>query len=452
MLRLKNPTYLEISLLVLAVILLLVWILPNTIALRNTCLIGGGIISLILMMFYYKPFQIKHFLPLLVLLGLPVWLYVHYRFFPVDIKLQWYDLSGTWLRVTMGILIAFSLGKILVKKPSLGMWIYVPYIMIILITIILYSETALQNHQFVVRFFTGLFKTKIAGAYFMVFTCLMSYGLLLILTKTQSGRSKWLSILRLSCIILICLSFAICLLIQSLIGIVFCALMGFVCVVLIIFKNNHSKFLSLTLFSCLLALFLMFIQYDAKYEGKLANLKNDILISLDIEKNKTWSRSNDVADMPDPIDQNGRTVNRSTYDRTSWFIKGTELLIEHPLGTGFSWSAFSHYMTIEYPGTLAVKTHSAWLDFALGVGIPGLLLVWTAIFLTLKKAFSKLQSHSSDNNAWIVIFVIIGISLFWLVGEVSEREFIEHFFFIIALSASYLGHLQNSSSEIKSKQ
>lgn len=187
------------------------------------------------------------------------------------------------------------------------------------------------------------------------------------------------------------------------------------------------------------ALLVIFIQYDAKYEGKLANLKNDFLISLNIEKNKTWSRSNDVAGVPDPIDKNGRTVNLSTYERTSWLIKGSQLLTENPFGTGFSWSAFKYYMAKQYPGSTVEKTHSAWLDFALGVGLPGLFLTWSAVFLILKKAFRQLKSPNNNEDSWVIIFVVIGISLIWVVGEVSEREFIEHFFFVLALSVSYLG-------------
>ena len=118
----KNPTYLKISLLVLVVILQFIWPLPNMIAIRNTCLIGGGFISLFLILFYFKPQHVNHHLPLLTLFSVPIWLYLHYLWVPVDLKLQWYDLSRTWLRVTLGILITYSLGKVFVNKPIWGNW------------------------------------------------------------------------------------------------------------------------------------------------------------------------------------------------------------------------------------------------------------------------------------------------------------------------------------------
>ena len=330
MFRLKDPIYLEISLLVLVVILQFIWPLPNTIAIRNFCLIGGGFVSLLLIFLYYKPKHINNHIPLLILLGVPIWLYFHYFWIPVDLKLQWYDLSGTWLRVTLGVLIAYSLGEVFVNRPWCGKWIFFPYLLLALITAILYGEAAIQLQKLVLLGFTGLFKTKISGAYFMVFTCLVSYGLILALNNNENkhnGRSRFLNF----CIIIfISLSFTICLLIQSLIGVAVCTAMGIICVFLILFKSKNTKLLALFLITSLLALFLLFIQNDEKYEGKLANLKNDVLISLDINKNEAWTRTIEASTIPFPIDQNGKVVNTSTYERTSWFIKGSQLLIDHP--------------------------------------------------------------------------------------------------------------------------
>jgi len=369
----------------------------------------------------------------------------------VDLKLQWYDLSGTWLRVTLGILIAYSLGKILFKNPRWAKWIFFPYLLLAIISAILYAETSIQLHKLVVLNFTGLFKTKISGAYFMVFTCLISYGLILTLNSNihnkQTSRGKFLTFCVIICI---CLSFAICLFIQSLIGVSVCTLMGLVCVLCILFKNKNAKFLALILLTSLFTLFVLFIQYDAKYEGKLANLKNDVLISLDINKNKNWTKTIESSNLPIPKDQNGRVINGTTYSRVSWIMVGTQLLIEHPFGTGFSWSAFKYYILLAFPDSQVEKTHSGWLDFALGVGIPGLLLTWTAIVLTLKKAIQELKGPTHNLSNWIVIFILIGMSLLWVVGEVCEREFIEHFFFMIALSASYLGHLENKTINMHS--
>ena len=118
------------------------------------------------------------------------------------------------------------------------------------------------------------------------------------------------------------------------------------------------------------------------------------------------------------------------------------LLVAHPFGAGFSSSAFRHYMVIEYPSTSVEKTHCGWLDFSLGVGLPGLFLTLSAIFLVLKKAILHINYLTNNSHLYIIIFFLIGMCFFWMVGEVSEREFIEHFFFFIALSSSYLSHIK----------
>jgi hypothetical protein len=80
------------------------------------------------------------------------------------------------------------------------------------------------------------------------------------------------------------------------------------------------------------------------------------------------------------------------------------------------------------------------VDFTLGVGIPGLILCWGAIALTLLMGFSQISKRSSlglPQILWpyITIWGLGGITLLWIVLEVSEKEYIEHLFFMI----SFLG-------------
>ena len=433
---------LELFLLVLVVILQLIWGLPHTIALRNFCLYGGGVVSLLLIVFFYGKIQLKNHIPMILLLAVPAWLVFHYIFLPVNLEKQWYDISGTWLRIFSGIVIAFSLGKLLTNSPHYFKWVYLSYVILIVGSIILFFKQAYVSHQWIFAF-SGIFKTKIACAYYSFFLCLLTFG---ILSKNQSSKIKTSLVSQLFFFTVLIACIFSCFSVHSLIGVTFCILMGVVCSFLMLnnFGTNHrlQNMLALALPVFLIVSTFAFSQYDKKYEGKLMHLKNDVVISLNIDQNKTWSRSTSVAGIPDPVDQNGRHINVSIYERTSWLIKGWQTLSDHPLGSGFSWAAFRHYMAIEYPGSTVDKTHSGWLDLALGIGLPGLFLTWSAIFLILKQAFALLKAPYHDNQSFIIIFFLIGMCLFWLAGEVSEREFTEHFFFFIALSSSYLSHFR----------
>jgi len=108
-------------------------------------------------------------------------------------------------------------------------------------------------------------------------------------------------------------------------------------------------------------------------------------------------------------------------------------------------------------------THSAWIDYTLGVGLPGLFLTWLAILGCLQiyqrslKTRNSLQKIDPDLNKsfnlrinnvssyplingqlidYCGFWLIFGIAFYWLVGEVSEREYIEHYFFLITFTAS----------------
>ena len=150
--------------------------------------------------------------------------------------------------------------------------------------------------------------------------------------------------------------------------------------------------------------------------------------------------------MPDPVDATGRPIHGSTYERVSWFIKGVQIIQAKPLGNGLSHLAFGHYMRAEYPNSLVLMTHSAWIDYTLGLGLPGLLLVWAAIGMVLGRSFSlqsllgtPVYSGAVDHSffrgwiAYIAPWLLLGMLGFWFVGEVSEREYLEHYFFLIAL-------------------
>jgi hypothetical protein len=116
-----------------------------------------------------------------------------------------------------------------------------------------------------------------------------------------------------------------------------------------------------------------------------------------------------------------------------------------------------------YPNSKALMTHSGWIDFALGVGLPGLFLTWLAILVCLqncqrslktryflqkidqdsKKSFNLKINNSSSYpliNGQLLnccgFWLILGIAFYWIVGEVSEREYIENYFFLITFIAS----------------
>jgi hypothetical protein len=49
----------------------------------------------------------------------------------------------------------------------------------------------------------------------------------------------------------------------------------------------------------------------------------------------------------------------------------------------------------------------------------------------------------------IALWLILGMFFFWIVGEVSEREYLEHYFFLIALFGMSLAAPQKKMNSSK---
>ena len=101
-------------------------------------------------------------------------------------------------------------------------------------------------------------------------------------------------------------------------------------------------------------------------------------------------------------------------------------------------------MAQNYPGSVTTKTHSGWLDFALGAGLPGFFFVSIGIFFAFKNLF-KIKNEKSIPLIFFASFWMLGgiWILFWP-GELSYREFIEHYFFLIILFGVATSNITNT--------
>jgi len=121
----------------------------------------------------------------------------------------------------------------------------------------------------------------------------------------------------------------------------------------------------------------------------------------------------------------------------AWARAGLELLAEHPFGYGLINHSF---------GAMAIKpregfhqpdsknrgsTHSGWLDFALGFGILGLLLVWIPLMVSFWRA-RKRTDFWSRYATWAI--PVVGFT--YLTTEVCTAHFIE---LLLFLSAMFFG-------------
>ena len=407
----------------------------------------------------------------------------HYQFISTLKEEQWNEIDSTWLRTTFSIILGFCAGLIIRKHPYYFLFFMVGIIVLPSITTGLYfSQVDLQN-KWMLNGFVGVFKGKFSGVYFVLCQVLFGFACLSAVFFSPN-RSKLLMLGMSTLGGLLILSGTINGIVFQALNLILIAGLGALIFMFLVLSRSIYQFVKRrmrwlpimfpgVILSILLAAFYGFYLYDKHHEQKLINLIGDIQVATQLEKNQTWIR--DGRSIPEPVDEKGRVINGSTYERTSWFIRGAQFIAQNPWGNGITHMAFGYYMRDTYPGSKAPMTHSAWIDYTLGVGLPGFFLTWMAIVLCVRSCMIYLNhvfSRSERNypnikikNAFfqnksdeLVLFnqkfipfsgiwLILGLAFFWIVGEVSEREYIEHYFFLISFFSSCVPLLVNKIDE-----
>lgn len=440
---------LESLMMVSSIALLLSWPLGHTIALRNISLVLGFFASAIWLMLMRPKITLRNLTPLLLLLCVPLWLVIKLLFFPVAPSIQWAELSSLWLRVILAVPFAYVCGMLINRHP---------FFLKLLITVsCVYPLIPLAIDLYVQ--FSGsawrpappyVFKTKVSGVYWLMWSCSLGYALMHHLLLINNGHQKQLQIKKWSIIVLATyltfFSLVDFFLLNALNGLLIGLAAGSVLVLIYIRRAlslaqlKHPLLYLATLMIILgglLGVGATYKERSADYNNKLAPLYWDIKASLDLDKTRTWQRSDQVRGLPEPINDRGQVVNISTYERTSWLIKGFSTLLQRPLGTGYTSGAFHYFMTQQYPGSTVQKTHCAWLDLGLGLGIPGLIFLYLAIGGILLSAYQALQAGQFGINV-AILWMLSTMFVLWWPAELGEREYIESLFYMVALFAGAL--------------
>jgi hypothetical protein len=189
-------------------------------------------------------------------------------------------------------------------------------------------------------------------------------------------------------------------------------------------------------FLCLVVCILGFVGWGLKLHAQQnsawTHLIADAKVGMDVDHQNFWKNRNLYPAIP--INEHNVAVEQSTYERTAWFTVGMRLLEERPQGYGltqhsFGWMAGERWPDFYSPiGSLRGMTHSGWLDLALGIGIPGVLL----ILIPLGAAWYR---SLGMNTLWgsYVSWTIPVFTLTYLTTEViGAKHFIELMVFITA--------------------
>jgi hypothetical protein len=363
-------------------------------------------------------------------------------------------LQSLWLRSLLALILGSALGLMGRQSHKLRLAILLALVLFPLMTYYLgfFSGGSTTHAPF-----DGFYKSKAAVSYFLLFPLMISFGCMqyLVLGQKVLSKAPWvLATLWCFCILSVGGSLFGFFYSKSLNGLLIAGIFTLIFSLALVggvTKSRLSKGFVILLSACLLTLAAGSLVALAKHDSKLTNIFQDAYLGTQINTYSNWQNSVDKPWVP--IARDGHLVNQSTYYRVANLLNGARFIGEHPLGIGFTYLPYGYLMKQKYPDTQVTHTHSGWVDFALGQGLPGLLLIWLAVLMTFKLGLQSRRDATElggGSQLWgyITIWVAGGIFIAWVVNEVSEREYIEHLFLIIALfAAGNTSHKQNSGSK-----
>jgi hypothetical protein len=422
--------YLESGLIVLNVILLAVWAVKDTIALRNIVLVLGAILSVVYITneWLYDSLKKKlstiHSIPLLLTAALFFWVVIHFFLFAQDPVSQLQELKSTWLRALLSVILAWGTGLAILRRPLLMNYLWFGILLGILALYAQYVPRALSTGKLFVPDYHGyLFDGKINGV--LVGTILIS-GLtatvLDLYRRQQFASNKSILLFCLLGIVLTLYSYVFIYDTRNgvglagilFLGIILAALMWIICKIFTGGANKELKVLVLIV-AALAILAGLFAYQQLQHNRGWVTLLEDAQIAVQIDKYPHWQTSNNGGAYPKT--DTGREVVGNNYERIAWAVVGIRLIGQHPMGMGVLYKPFNRMLQIDYPGATPYATHSGWIDLGLSFGIPALLLMWSIL-----ASVFYLGMKSAGPFKLTVPVMAAMIFMLYLVGELNGKH------------------------------
>ena len=156
--KLKNNFVINLALIIIF-LLNLIWLIPNTIALRNILIYSS--ILLIILAFFTNKITLNERAPILFIAAIITWLAFHIVFIGLEKEKQFSEYTSTWLRSILGFFIGIALTLFLnEKKYSVyRKFFFLSGTVLFLINFIVYSIESKQIY--LSGMYDPLFKSKI---------------------------------------------------------------------------------------------------------------------------------------------------------------------------------------------------------------------------------------------------------------------------------------------------
>jgi hypothetical protein len=450
------PHWMPWTQIALFAILYAVWALPETILIRHICLIGGALIGAYEVYQYRAVLLTKYALPVWLIIGLLIWASFHLIVLSSNFILQFEEYSSIWKRTTLGAVFALGLGLTLggqdtQKQKAYWDVFYFGLLTPTLIYILKYGLTHYGERWGIhapdfLKLHYGSLPFYLPKTAYVCF-CLPALAVALGQLKRNIGRYVWFSWDNVLYGLTIPLVFFVFYGENIKNGVIYGAfLMTFFAlqVFLVDFKRHWIKK------TLLAAMFLVagvgFLANHIQKNESWQTFAVDAQIAIDTDHYDHW-KYNGAKGYPN--NALGKRVSITNYERIAWGKEGLILLTQNPLGYGLIERSFGHLAKEKWPDSTLHQSHSGWLDLALGIGIPGILLVLGPLLLTMGLISARLSGGRDSNSSQIpqstwmpaCSWILLASLVMWCTTEISQKVFFDSLIFWIALGAGVVASL-----------
>ena len=424
------------------VVLYSVWILPEIASWRNISLVTGAVLGLYVSYQYRFLFLNKRAAPIWLIGILFLWTSFHLLFLSQNPAVQLIEFKGIWKRAFLASIFALGLGLSIannmerVKKwawPLIYLGLLMPTLIYLLKwTLTFYGESIFgpQSIPAYLRVYPGSQPFYVPKTDYVVF-CLPTLAVALgqILTLLQEKRIKWISLLIYGASIAAVSFVFYGQNIKN--GFVYEALL-FILFLLMILKAAKKEWTPIKVgIIAFILIWISFVGYKhIQQNDSWATFAADAKIAAQLDRYQEWKFNGEKGY---PLNELGKAVSPTNYERIAWGLVGMGLFRENLLGYGLIENSFGPLVNKKWPESSVRLTHahSGWLDLALGLGLPGITLVLGALALALKSARDTAEPWKN-----LGIWVLLSTLLLWCTTEVSNNGNFDPLLFWVILTAS----------------
>ncbi len=425
----------EKSLIGLSCILLFIWTVPGTIALRlavTVALLALSFSSAI--QAWGWPAVARYFAAhrtiWLVYLALTVWIIIQGSLFGIHKQVVFKDIWGQWIRSGICGLIGFMTAIVVTRrKPGIGGPVLAGMMALTLAfqvglhdidTIwrwisegrLPFQETRIAKNRSTISFVTNLLMALVTAELLARVLFRKSY---------VAVRTGWLVLV-----------VGMCLFATYVLGTRFgtlgliVLLISSATVALYTKRKSIAPGAFILITAIIVGLIASFAWASIQSDPRWRTFSETVALAMDTENHAAW-RDNSL---PMPSLSSGELADASAYLRVSWGKEAVGAIMRDPLGVGFSRSAFGHAMQKIHPDYASdLHCHSGILNFAVGAGLPALLL-WLLfvgnLIVTGWRSFFARQNPSG----LLLLLLVSGFTIRSVVDGNMQDHMLEQLMFL----------------------